>query len=707
MKSKLFAVLTLTLLAAFHIFLSTAHAQNTTFTYQGRVTDNGTNFTGTGQFQFALVTSTNFNHTATAAANAPSGGFITGYVVTGGGSGYVTAPAVTVFGGGGAMAAATANLTGGVVTSLTVNNPGNGTYTNTPLVTIAPPPPNISYVSYWSNDGTSSGGSEPAAAVNLDVSNGLFTVVVGDPTIPNMSAIGAVLFNQPNLQLRIWFNDGVNGFIALGPVQNLTPTPYATTAGGVPGLTVQNNTNGAPDLIQGAANNYVSSAVIGATISGGGAINYLGVAYSNKVTAVFGTVGGGRGNTASGNSTTVGGGNGNAANGDYSVVAGGGLNGAGALYSVISGGYDNIDQLPYATIGGGLLNNAQGTNSTIGGGDQNYAGGTDATVAGGAFNDAFDDFSTVGGGYGNVASGVGATVAGGGNDGQGDVAGNTASGAASFIGGGLANIAGDYSSVGGGDYNNASGIEATIAGGGSNMATNEDTFVGGGEGNIAGGTYSTVCGGTANIARGEVATVGGGENNTASGLNATVPGGSGNLASGINSFAAGKNASATANYSFVWSDGTVPVGTPVANQVYFYDSGGFAIFTSKTAGVYLTAGGTSWMTLSDRNAKKNFQAVDYQAVLARLAQVPIQQWNYKWEEDSAVPNIGPMAQDFKHAFYPGRDDKGISTLEFDGVELAAIQGLNQKLNEKDVQIQNLSRKLDELQALVQQLAARK
>ena len=58
-------------------------------------------------------------------------------------------------------------------------------------------------------------------------------------------------------------------------------------------------------------------------------------------------------------------------------------------------------------------------------------------------------------------------------------------------------------------------------------------------------------------------------------------------------------------------------------------------------------------------------------------------------------------------FYPGRDDKGISTLEFDGVELAAIQGLNQKLNEKDVEIQNLSRKLDELQALVQQLAAKR
>jgi len=32
-----------------------------------------------------------------------------------------------------------------------------------------------------------------------------------------------------------------------------------------------------------------------------------------------------------------------------------------------------------------------------------------------------------------------------------------------------------------------------------------------------------------------------------------------------------------------------------------------------------------------------------------------------------------MAQDFKAAFYPGRDHKSISTLEFDGVELAAIQ----------------------------------
>jgi uncharacterized coiled-coil protein SlyX len=100
--------------------------------------------------------------------------------------------------------------------------------------------------------------------------------------------------------------------------------------------------------------------------------------------------------------------------------------------------------------------------------------------------------------------------------------------------------------------------------------------------------------------------------------------------------------------------------------------------------------------------------------LDKLAAIPIQQWNYKWESDKDVPNIGPMAQDFKKAFYPGRDDRGISTLEFDGVELAAIQGLNQKLNEKDAQIQTLKRqndslaqRLTELEVTVKQLAPQK
>ncbi|MGA3163101.1 MAG: tail fiber domain-containing protein [Verrucomicrobiota bacterium] len=107
--------------------------------------------------------------------------------------------------------------------------------------------------------------------------------------------------------------------------------------------------------------------------------------------------------------------------------------------------------------------------------------------------------------------------------------------------------------------------------------------------------------------------------------------------------------------------------------------------------------------ISDRNAKKNFQSVDTVAVLEKLAAIPVERWNYKWEKDGDVPHLGPMAQDFKGAFYPGRDDKSISTLEFHGVELAAIQGLNQKLEEKDAEIQALKQSVAELKQLVSQL----
>jgi hypothetical protein len=213
-------------------------AQSTVFTYQGRVLDNGTNFTGTGLFKFALVTSSNANHTATATANAPVGGFVTGYVVTSGGNGYATAPSVTVFGGGGSGAAAHANISGGAVTGVTADNAGNGEYTSAPNVLIASPPANLSFVTFWSNDGSSVNGSQPLAAVGVNVVNGLFTVVLGDTTQPNMTAISTSLFSKTNLQLRIWFNDSFQGSVALDPPQNLTPVPYAVEASSVNSLNI-------------------------------------------------------------------------------------------------------------------------------------------------------------------------------------------------------------------------------------------------------------------------------------------------------------------------------------------------------------------------------------------------------------------------------------------------------------------------------------
>src|SRR5438093_11468143 len=73
-------------------------AQNTVVTYQCSVLDTGTNFTGTGQFKFALVTSTNISSQATAIANL-TGNFLTISTVVFGGNGYVAPPTHTVSGG--------------------------------------------------------------------------------------------------------------------------------------------------------------------------------------------------------------------------------------------------------------------------------------------------------------------------------------------------------------------------------------------------------------------------------------------------------------------------------------------------------------------------------------------------------------------------------------------------------------------------------
>ena len=72
--------------------------------------------------------------------------------------------------------------------------------------------------------------------------------------------------------------------------------------------------------------------------------------------------------------------------------------------------------------------------------------------------------------------------------------------------------------------------------------------------------------------------------------------------------------------------------------------------------------------------------------------------------------LGPMAQSFKAAFYPGRDDTVITTLEFDGVELAAIQGLNRKLTEKlaekDAEIADLRERLTRIERALDNRPAR-
>lgn len=90
---------------------------------------------------------------------------------------------------------------------------------------------------------------------------------------------------------------------------------------------------------------------------------------------------------------------------------------------------------------------------------------------------------------------------------------------------------------------------------------------------------------------------------------------------------------------------------------------------------------------SDRNAKEGFKPVNVREVLDKVTRLPISEWQYKQQTD--VRHMGPVAQDFREAFALGRDEKHISSVDADGVALAAIQGLNEVVREKDAEIDAL------------------
>ena len=120
------------------------------------------------------------------------------------------------------------------------------------------------------------------------------------------------------------------------------------------------------------------------------------------------------------------------------------------------------------------------------------------------------------------------------------------------------------------------------------------------------------------------------------------------------------------------------------------------------SGAHLTAG--VWTNSSDRDRKEAFAPVDAEAVLAKLAALPLTTWRYKGESAS-VRHLGPMAQDFRAAFGLGYDEKSIATIDADGVALAALQALHAHVEAQRGQIAALTARLEEQRALVERLLA--
>jgi hypothetical protein len=99
----------------------------------------------------------------------------------------------------------------------------------------------------------------------------------------------------------------------------------------------------------------------------------------------------------------------------------------------------------------------------------------------------------------------------------------------------------------------------------------------------------------------------------------------------------------------------------------------------------------AYNTLSDRNAKERFRGIDVVKALEAVAGLPLRTWNFKGERK--VRHLGPTAQDFYRAFGGlGGDDKRISTVDADGVALAAIQALykqNRQLQRRVTRLERL------------------
>jgi len=353
------------------------------------------------------------------------------------------------------------------------------------------------------------------------------------------------------------------------------------------------------------------------------------------------------------------------------AIVGGGIHPQTIFANTVNGSAANIvaANIVGATIGGGGFLDFNGTPA-----HPNYVGG---------------HFGTVGGGLENSASGPAAVVSGGERNG--------ADGGYATVGGGYSNSATeDSATVGGGYSNSAAGHSATVGGGRYNSASAQNAVVGGGAYNIASYASATVSGGYENTASGQNSTVSGGSGNTASGQNSTVSGGYGNTADGFGSVAMGRRAKTLGNGSFQFADSSnVDFSSSTDNAFRVRATGGVRFVTDidgtgATTWSCAAFAGAGWSCSSDRNLKQGLKKLDGKKVLAKLAAMPVYQWQPKGQ-NAHVKHVGPMAQDFMKAFGVGDDDKMIGMQDADGVALAAIQGLNQIVKAKDAKIAALEK----------------
>ena len=384
---------------------------------------------------------------------------------------------------------------------------------------------------------------------------------------------------------------------------------------------------------------------------------------------------------------------------------------AAAPYATYAASAGTAGAVPGLTI----LQNASGAPNVIAGSPWNFVGSgvVGATIGGGGAttygghshtNSVSVDFGTIGGGYDNAiqTSALSATISGG--------SGNTiqTNDWEATIGGGEENTiqtGSEYATIGGGLDNTiqADAINATIPGGSFTLAAASYSFAAGNQAMaIHTGAFVWADSTAANFsstANDQFAVrASGGVFFQLGGANATIQA---NETTGYpdakqlviqgntnpnRQLELGYKTADSSNYGVIQaieqnvgfrplvlqpSGGNVGIGTTTPGNLLVVGNSGSPAYCN----------GTSWVNGSDRNSKEAFRPINPRAVLEKVSALPITQWKYNAEADG-TEHLGPMAQDFHAAFgLNGPDDKHIATVDEEGVALAAIQGLNQKLEE--------------------------
>jgi hypothetical protein len=505
----------------------------------------------------------------------------------------------------------------------------------------------------------------PATNASVSVSNGFFSVTLD---------FGSGAFPGADRWLEIGTRtNGAGAFTTLSPRQKFTPTPYAITAGNVASGGLSSGTYGNAFSFTNGANSF--------TGNGSGLTNVSAQTVGGLTSSNFWQL--------TGNNVAV---------GQFL----GSSNNQPLEFKVNNRRAFRLEPIPNAANQTNLVN-------VVGGSSANFvAGGAlGATIAGGGAsywnfsaqntNLVSANFGTVGGGSGNASSGSWGTVAGG-------LLG-TASGTASSVCGGYGNTASGYTAaVGGGAFNTASG-DYSFACGDSAKAVHSGSFV---WADVGGGNFSSTANNQFSVrASGGVLLAADAQIGTDAGeyRHLRMSGGNswGYLYGSFNALADGLHLGYNYYYDAAGTGHILNTGGGTSRI-----SAGYAAVTLAVGGVNsaptttrlsaTTTGVTVFGTFnnsSDRNVKQDFAPVSPSQILDKVAHLPLSEWSYK--EDSAVRHIGPMGQDFYSVFNIGTDDKHIAPIDEGGVALAAIQGLNQKLEQ---QVTELQQRLDKLERLL-------